>query len=302
MDLYFFNKDIGIVVGENEILKTTDSGSNWVSVLDDPTLFLNSVSFVNSNVGFAAGFVEWGAKSKILKTIDGGDNWTTVFYDSTESNFSSVFFIDSNVGYAAGHGNGWKIIKTTDGGENWLIQNNTIEANSLYFLDANTGYAVGSGNIYKTTDGGSNWIKQESCIGIGLNSVIFVNNSTGYIVGESGTILKTTNGGATFVEEEEIDEIPTTYYLSDNFPNPFNPSTKIKYSIPNTSKLLIKVYDILGNEIEILVNEEKPAGTYEITWYAEKLSSGIYFYRLQAVPIGRQAGSFVETKKMILLK
>ena len=73
------------------------------------------------------------------------------------------------------------------------------------------------------------------------------------------------------------------------------PSTKIKYSIPQSSNVIIKVFDILGNEIETLVNEEKPSGAYEITWYAANLPSGVYFYKINS-------GSFVETKKMILLK
>jgi hypothetical protein len=93
-------------------------------------------------------------------------------------------------------------------------------------------------------------------------------------------------------DENEID---FNYRLDQNFPNPFNPSTKIKYSVPQSSQVVIKVFDVLGNEIESLVSEEKSAGTYEITWYAEKLTSGIYFYRLQA-------GNFVETKKMVLMK
>jgi Tol biopolymer transport system component len=90
-------------------------------------------------------------------------------------------------------------------------------------------------------------------------------------------------------------ELPRTYSLEQNFPNPFNPSTKIKYSIPQSSNVVIKVFDILGNEIETLVNEEITAGKYELTWYAENLPSGVYFYQLTA-------GDFVETKKMILLK
>jgi hypothetical protein len=89
--------------------------------------------------------------------------------------------------------------------------------------------------------------------------------------------------------------IPNRITLLQNFPNPFNPTTKIKYSIPQSSNVVIKVFDILGNEIETLVSEEKQKGTYEITWYAENLPSGIYFYQLQA-------GSFVETKKMVLMK
>jgi CubicO group peptidase (beta-lactamase class C family) len=94
---------------------------------------------------------------------------------------------------------------------------------------------------------------------------------------------------------EEINNPISDFYLEQNYPNPFNPSTKIRYSIPQASNVTIKVFDILGNEIETLVNEEKPAGTYEINWYAENLPSGVYFYQLKA-------GTFVQTKKMLLLK
>ena len=86
-----------------------------------------------------------------------------------------------------------------------------------------------------------------------------------------------------------------SFKLDQNYPNPFNPSTKIQYSLPQSSKVVIKVFDILGSEIEILVNEEKSAGTYELNWNASKLSSGVYFYQLKA-------GNYIQTKKMILMK
>lgn len=90
-------------------------------------------------------------------------------------------------------------------------------------------------------------------------------------------------------------EVPGDYYLKQNYPNPFNPSTKISYSIPEISFVTLKVYDILGNEIATLVNEEKSAGNYEVEFKAEKNTSGIYFYSLTS-------GAFTETKKMILLR
>ena len=83
--------------------------------------------------------------------------------------------------------------------------------------------------------------------------------------------------------------------MIQNYPNPFNPATTIKYSIPELSFVILKVYDVLGNEIVALINEEIPAGSYEIEFNATDLPSGAYFYRLQA-------GSFVETKKMVLMK
>jgi hypothetical protein len=86
-----------------------------------------------------------------------------------------------------------------------------------------------------------------------------------------------------------------SFALSQNYPNPFNPSTTIKYDLPERSFVTLKVYDVLGNEIETLVSEEKPLGRYEVDFNATELPSGIYFYKLQA-------GSFVETKKMVFMK
>ena len=101
---------------------------------------------------------------------------------------------------------------------------------------------------------------------------------------------------------------PSNYALQQNYPNPFNPNTKIKYSVPQSSNVLIKVFDILGNEIETLVNEEKSVGTYEVEFSVGQnsilsLSSGIYFYQLRAgIPSAGSGQSVIETKKMILLR
>jgi len=91
------------------------------------------------------------------------------------------------------------------------------------------------------------------------------------------------------------NEIPSEFRLSQNYPNPFNPSTTIYYSIPELSFVTLRVYDVLGKEVATLINEEKPAGSYEVEFDANELTSGIYFYKIQA-------GSFVETKKMVLMK
>jgi len=95
--------------------------------------------------------------------------------------------------------------------------------------------------------------------------------------------------------QSDIKNELTGFNLHQNYPNPFNPSTTISYSVPELSFVTLKVYDVLGNEILTLVNEEIPIGSYEVEFSATVLPSGIYFYRLQA-------GSFVETKKMVLLK
>ena len=95
---------------------------------------------------------------------------------------------------------------------------------------------------------------------------------------------------------------PVDYAMQQNFPNPFNPVTTINYSLPIKSEVELVVYNALGEGVMQLANEEKEAGRYSVELNATKLPSGIYFYRLQAVPTGRQAGSFTETKKMVLLR
>ena len=99
----------------------------------------------------------------------------------------------------------------------------------------------------------------------------------------------------TYVTTVESEEIPIEFALEQNYPNPFNPVTTIKYSIPTESKVKLEILNLLGEQVELLVNETKPVGLYEANWNASNISSGIYFYRIQA-------GEFIQTKKMILLK
>ena len=105
------------------------------------------------------------------------------------------------------------------------------------------------------------------------------------------------DGSYKFSQEVNVENlsIPYSYELSQNYPNPFNPSTKISYSVPTASKVTLKVFDILGKEITTLINEEKLVGEYEVKFNAINFPSGTYFYQFKA-------GSFIQTKKMILMK
>uniref|UniRef100_A0A832G864 ScyD/ScyE family protein n=1 Tax=Ignavibacterium album TaxID=591197 RepID=A0A832G864_9BACT len=126
------------------------------------------------------------------------------------------------------------------------------------------------------------------------SGMVFDANGNLYITSFSqDNILKVTNL-PTDVEDEN-NSVVNNFSLEQNYPNPFNPSTSIQYRLSSLSNVSLKIYDILGNEVATLVNEEKPAGVYEVNFNASGLSSGIYFYKLQA-------GSFMDTKKMILMK
>jgi hypothetical protein len=94
---------------------------------------------------------------------------------------------------------------------------------------------------------------------------------------------------------EDEEGIPTNYSLSQNYPNPFNPSTKIKFALPHTALTRLIIYDVLGREVKTLVSKELGAGYYEINFDATNLRSGVYFYRIQA-------GNFIQTKKLLLVK
>ena len=91
------------------------------------------------------------------------------------------------------------------------------------------------------------------------------------------------------------NETPKEYSVTQNYPNPFNPSTRIRFDIPQQTQVKLSIYDILGREVGVLADKNMAPGTYEITFDGSKLTSGVYFYRLQT-------GDFMETKKLILVK
>ena len=142
-------------------------------------------------------------------------------------------------------------------------------------------------------------------------NIVSINQGTNFIQGTSKgetSVIISYNGMADTLyvvvddsvvtgikETKDIKIMPKNFNLSQNYPNPFNPTTIINYSIPKTSLVTIKVYDILGREVKTLINEEKPSGNYSVQFSAGKLASGIYFYRMRA-------GSFIETKKLVFMK
>jgi len=137
-----------------------------------------------------------------------------------------------------------------------------------------------------------NWIVQDIIPGqyVNLDSLPFVQIDP---IAIFGLETKLTDEIVVSISNKELN--PNVLALKQNYPNPFNPTTNIGYRISDREFVTLKVFDILGNEVAILINEEKPAGSYELEFDASGLPSGIYFYKLNS-------GGFVETKKMILLK
>jgi N-acetylneuraminic acid mutarotase len=155
-----------------------------------------------------------------------------------------------------------------------------------YNTQTNTWSSLGTGS-----SNGVNGIVYELAV---VGNEVFVGGEFTLAGGIASTFIARWNSGTSRVEQLS-PTAPKTFLLEQNYPNPFNPSTTIRYQLPVASEVKLEVYDVLGKKIATLVNERQSAGSYQVVWNASGLSSGTYFYRLQA-------GTFVETKKMIMVK
>ena len=225
----FPDTNIGYVVGgSGTIIKTTNSGINWVNQTSPVNKYLYSVCFVNVNTGYIVG--DGGV---IIKTINGGVSWSSQTLGTTKC-FSSAYFTDASNGYIVGGvwagpnvGPG-PILKTINGGANW-IPLSSYRLNSVYFTDINTGYAVGyngnvgnsAGIIIKTANGGSSWNSQTLLANGYLRSVYFPNANTGFVIGvywntNTSVIFKTSNSGTNWVAlASAVSPILTSIYFAN---------------------------------------------------------------------------------------
>ena len=236
-----------------------------------------SVYFNNSDTGY----VNYNG-GEILKTTDGGKDWIIQYIplnNTYSAGAQNIYFADINTGYAATYEG---IIKTTNGGNEWkLIYPSGAYWQSIFFTDGMTGYAALDNNIFKTTDGGESWIAQNSGIGEPLSSIYFPVKDTGYAVGLNGTIIKTTDGGGTYTSVPELG-IRNEELRIKVYPNPADQIIAISYQLSAKSLVVLKIYDMVGNEVSKLLNKEQEKGDYKIEFNAEKLNNGIYFCGLQA--------------------
>ena len=302
-DFQFFDSLNGYASGNNRFAKTTNGGLNWtVSTIQSS----GQIFFINQNTGWTLYYIGSGT-SAILKTTNAGTNWQTQYTATDFKNLYDIFFADENTGYACGYRH--NILKTTNGGINWVAQTEQSSAQglySIYFINANSGWAVGdyytttNTSTYYTTNGGINWLNTNGIISGRLNRVKINNSPVGYTAGSNQTMYRTTNAGGLTGITFDPEVTPSKYSLSQNYPNPFNPVTKIKFSVPLVNgeinrMVQLKIYDIMGREVQTLVNESLQPGTYEVTFNGLNLNSGVYFYRITSE-------NFSETKSMLLIK
>ncbi|HEY3250340.1 MAG TPA: T9SS type A sorting domain-containing protein, partial [Ignavibacteria bacterium] len=323
------------------IYKTTNGGSNWTQVFFQGGGFINAIGYYTGSGLFIEGDPV-GGRWSLWKSTNLGTNWdSTGLYlpqAGTEAGWNNaMFFTGSKIWIGT---NNTRLYYSSNGGNNWVIQNTSPEVNSyaVYFTAISGGLEglIAGATMFRTSNGGFNWTSQ-SALGTGNfggitgqsyfgnqtyyvrsdNKIYYalgINNfnvdytapagnyrhiSGGWVGGPFWAVRD--NGGisyrAAFGGINPIgSEIPNEFSLHQNFPNPFNPSTSIRFDLPKSSFVKLTVYTSLGSEVAALVNENLIAGSYEYKWNAsDRISSGIYYYSLEA-------GSFRETKKMILIK
>jgi photosystem II stability/assembly factor-like uncharacterized protein len=310
-------------------MSTTNGGATWVRTATPGNYTITDLSFIDAQRGWAA-----TQSNKVFRTINGGVNWTQQEVPTQTERLYAIDFVDSNYGwctsagiiYATTNGGfrwvvqtiravqlidfvdrnyGWAagprlILKTTDGGTHWDSSYVSMDAllSGLQFVNRDTGWAVGErGRIIATTNGGATWIVQRAGrLGDpNLLSVDAISSRLVWASGASGEILHTTNGGGITAVDATAMVIPARFELEQNYPNPFNPTTKIRFGIPTSGFVSLRVYDLLGREVATLVEEHMQPGRFETRFDASRAASGIYLYRL--VSNGNTA-----VRKMLLLR
>lgn len=299
-DIQFVSSTHGFAGGNSSsFIYTTNSGQSWQ--LRNTGIFfdVNGIYFQDENVGWGVSIV-----GTIFFTTDAGLTWTSQPCGSPNT-LNEAYFIHQGRGWTVGD-NGTVVMYDNPNIPVELSSFSASVSENSVLLNWSTASEVNNLGFEVERKLIADWVKIGFVEGNGTTTEAQSYSYSDKNV-NSGTYqyrLKQVDYDGTYeysnVIEIEVDLTPKLFELSQNYPNPFNPGTKIKYSIPNTGADLVqlvtlKVYDILGNEVAALVNEEKTAGVYEVNFDATELSSGIYLYQINA-------GQFTSSKKMILIK
>jgi hypothetical protein len=265
------------------------------------TIFYSSITNTFHKASFPDGVTGTGKTTDYLACLNKSNG--SYFFDANDGSLTTLSYpmqieglsnsaavtYDDNTNIAYGYNASTKTWTQTPIIGSLTLPPRIVEYMGIVPVDSRKGYYVYSakhnywGYLY------SNDYKSEF-VGENIACVRNRNNKTLYVFYPDAVIG---------INEELADFEPKSFKLSQNFPNPFNPSTRIQYQVSSITHVALKIYDILGSEIATLVNEEKPAGNYEVDFnistFNHHPSSGVYFYQLRA-------GDLIQTKKMILLK
>ena len=231
----------------------------------------------------------------VFLSTTNGTSWEVVNTGLTSTYVQALAVSGTNL-FAGTYASG--VFLSTDNGTSWTAVNTGLTSTSVYALAVSgTNLFAGTygGGVFLSTDYGTSWVAVNTGL-TNINVNAFTVSGTNLFAGTicSGVFRRPLSEMITPVERLSTG-LPMHFSLNQNYPNPFNPATTISFSLPSKSFASLKVFDALGRVVSTLVLEELPAGTYSRQWNAADLPSGIYFHRLQA-------GSFTETKKLLLLR
>lgn len=289
---------------------STDNGLTWKETIINTTAGGNMSYFAVTGNTMVSTIVGTGA----VVSTDGGQTWAinnpgnpTLLITYVINFNGSIYGITSGSGVHKFNStsNTWESVSKglPDALSFQISKALTSYGNTLYV--ATIGFLDSKVSIFSSSDGGANW---NSISTSGLTTLNAATSSTSFVLtaqniflydyqssGSTAAVYKMTN--STTSVNENNHKVPADFELSQNYPNPFNPETTISYKLQASSNVSLKIYDALGNEIQTLVNELQQPGVYNSSFSTlrSSLSSGVYFYTLKA-------GSFVSTKKMILMK
>lgn len=319
--VYFLDSLNGYLGGSfaGRIFKTTNGGFNWIECHVDSAfcqgLFLfekANFSFVNSQTGFVCGG-HFDIQGIIWKTTDSGFNWYT--YCVAPEPLKKIKVINPNkiISVGGDFEYGASCVQTYNGGNSWIYD---------FISDNDTGSFIGIGNAIAFRTPSELWVPLGYGVpynwAVSLDSGSTSANWIGIPYGNDSfyvfdaTFVTPTFGwacdyhGGLLKYNTDVIGIPVkgTYLpmqsrLLQNYPNPFNPRTEISFQIANSGLVTLKIYDIQGKEVQVLVNEDLKAGSYKINWDASSYSSGVYFYVLTVFG-SNSTGRF--SKKMVVVK
>jgi len=252
------------------------------------------VTLAVSGTNIYAGAVDSG----VFLSTNNGTSWTAINDGLTDTHIWSLAVSGTNLFAGTAFGG---VFLSTNNGANWSAVNNGLTSTSIRFL-AVTGtnvFAIAqaslSDSIFLSTNNGASWTAMSS----GLPAISFSRltiSDTYLFAGAwgSGVWRRPLSEMITSVERIASNS-PMHFTLEQNYPNPFNPTTTIGFRIQVPSLATLKVFDILGHKVATLVNEMLDSGSYSVIWDATDFAGGVYFFQLQA-------GTFVETKKLVLVK
>lgn len=276
----------------NAIYKSTDEGDTWIPVtaIMDHNDFC---AFDKYNNMLLAGTS--GNHSPVIYSTNAGSNWVNMQVNGGFPTGAFCIYSEPGKIYV---GTALGMYISTNNGANFVNRSSGLGPDPYVFSLVKYGNTLFSGTnawVYKTTNDGLHWdtVTFSGQTFQDVNKVLIHNNRI-YAAAYTGIWYRELSEVVTGVENPS-NEIPNKFRLSQNFPNPFNPATKINYELPIVENVSLKVFDYLGKEVVSLVNEKQNAGSYSVDFNATLLSSGVYFYKLEA-------GSFTSVKKMTLIK